>query len=548
LKHLYGLLVFLAGLAGTAPASADSVPLTDGDIAKLFAGGLSFVSEGKTYDLRFVFTDDGDWTVSRPGADDNFGTWKISDGAVCLNVQGPILEWRGFHTRPRCRPVFRDGQTLYWTDQRERMRLENPTDLARIVDIPARPTQTAEAPSRSVSTPVDTATLRQEQEMLRQQAELERQRIEAQKRELEMMRLALEKERLQQQQRSLQQQQAAIPPTAVPVATQPDTIPPVIVTETSLETKSDRLALTGVVMDDRQLSRVEIDGKKVAVDTGNGGFSVEKTVAVGVNRFHLAAFDSAGNKSEQFVTVTRLRNIPDIAFGEFHALVIGIDEYESLPKLKTALSDARAVAEKLKVDYGYKVRLLENPTRDDIIDALDDYRDRLKEDDNLLIYYAGHGWLDKESNRGYWLPLGAKADRRSRWFSNASLTDALQAMQAKHVMVVADSCYSGTLTRSITVPPVRNPDYITRMAEKRTRVVLSSGGLEPVSDSGGGNHSVFAEQFLQALEENQGVLDGTQLFEHVRHRVVLNANQTPEYSDIRMAGHEGGDFLFVRRN
>jgi hypothetical protein len=85
------------------------------------------------------------------------------------------------------------------------------------------------------------------------------------------------------------------------------------------------------------------------------------------------------------------------------------------------------------------------------------------------------------------------------------------------------------------------------MAKIRTRVVLSSGGLEPVSDSGGGKHSVFAAQFLNALRNNKDVLDGTQLFDHVRRRVVLNADQTPQYSDIRRAGHEGGDFLFVRK-
>ena len=66
-------------------------------------------------------------------------------------------------------------------------------------------------------------------------------------------------------------------------------------------------------------------------------------------------------------------------------------------------------------------------------------------------------------------------------------------------------------------------------------------------DSGGGAHSVFAAQFLKALDDNEGVMDGTQLFERIRHTVVLNADQTPEYSDIRKAGHEGGDFLFVRR-
>ena len=77
---------------------------------------------------------------------------------------------------------------------------------------------------------------------------------------------------------------------------------------------------------------------------------------------------------------------------------------------------------------------------------------------HLLIYYAGHGWLNEESNRGYWLPADAKPNRRSRWMSNATLTDTLKTLQAKHVMVVADSCYSGTRTRSANVG-LRSGDY-----------------------------------------------------------------------------------------
>jgi len=77
--------------------------------------------------------------------------------------------------------------------------------------------------------------------------------------------------------------------------------------------------------------------------------------------------------------------------------------------------------------------------------------------------------------------------------------------------------------------------------------VLSSGGVEPVLDAGGGRHSVFAKAFLEALEENRDVLDGQGLFARIRRPVVLNSPQTPEYSDIRLAGHDGGDFLFVRR-
>ncbi len=233
--------------------------------------------------------------------------------------------------------------------------------------------------------------------------------------------------------------------------------------------------------------------------------------------------------------------------GSYHALVIGNNDYKDLPKLKTAVSDAESVAQVLKSSYGFEVRLLRNATRADIIIALDDYRKTLTEDDNLLIYYAGHGILDYSSERGYWLPVDASPDTQVSWVSNATITDTLKAMSAKHVMLVVDSCYSGTLTRSVK-PTLRSPDYLKRMVQKRARVVLTSGGLEPVVDGGGGDHSVFAKAFIDALQSTTDFIDGTELFLNIRRPVMLNAAQTPEYSDIRLSGHDGGDFVFVRRD
>ena len=94
----------------------------------------------------------------------------------------------------------------------------------------------------------------------------------------------------------------------------------------------------------------------------------------------------------------------------------------------------------------------------------------------------------------------------------------------------------------------RPPGYAARLTRLRSRTVLSSGALEPVADSGGGGHSVFAKAILNVLRGNAALIDGTQLFAKVRQQVRLNAEQTPQYQNIRMAGHEvGGDFLFVRR-
>lgn len=240
-----------------------------------------------------------------------------------------------------------------------------------------------------------------------------------------------------------------------------------------------------------------------------------------------------------------------LSYGTFHALILGNVAYQFLPTLGTAANDAAAVAKLLQNEYGFNVTLLKNATRTQIIDAFDQLRDQLAENDNLVIYYAGHGKIDRESDRGYWLPVDAAENRRAQWISNAYITDTLKAINAKRVMVIADSCYSGTLTRStqrgVKVTPHAH-NYLSQILSKKTRTVLTSGGLEPVIDTGSDGHSVFANAFLNALRKNAAVIDGTQLFGEIREQVLLNAPQTPQYSNIRFAGHEvGGDFVFVRK-
>ena len=232
--------------------------------------------------------------------------------------------------------------------------------------------------------------------------------------------------------------------------------------------------------------------------------------------------------------------------GKYYALVIGNNQYQALTNLETASNDARVIGKLLEDEYGFRVTTLIDATRGDILARMAELRRDLGPEDSLLIYYAGHGWFDEGTRRGYWLPVDATESDPSNWISAADLTDTLRAMSANHVMVVADSCYSGSLTRGLRIE-TRDDAYIRRLASKRARVVLTSGGLEPVTDSGGGGHSVFARAFIDSLEENTGVLEGVAVFNRIRKPVVLGADQTPEYGDIRFAGHEGGDFLFIRK-
>jgi len=237
--------------------------------------------------------------------------------------------------------------------------------------------------------------------------------------------------------------------------------------------------------------------------------------------------------------------------GRYYALVIGNNAYTSVPKLKTAEADAREVAALLRDSYGFETKLLLNATRQQIMSAFSSYRRTLAPDASLLIYYAGHGVNDKDADKAYWLPVDAEPDDQSNWIIADEITTALKVIPARHVLVISDSCYSGTLTRGLSdaLPrPTEREQFLQRMAAGRSRTLMASGGDEPVADGGGGGHSIFAGALLRGLKEmDKGQFTASELFRyHVQEPVAGRANQTPEYNPLRNSGHESGDFIFER--
>jgi septal ring factor EnvC (AmiA/AmiB activator) len=265
----------------------------------------------------------------------------------------------------------------------------------------------------------------------------------------------------------------------------------------------------------------------------------------------------AGGASTPIVGKAHFSRVGKLAvtMGDYHALVIGNNDYRNFSTLVTAVHDARETERLLREKYRFKTKLLLNADRYTILSALNELRETLDEDDNLLIYYAGHGKLDESSELGYWLPVDAEQDNSINWISNKVITDILNVIQAKHVLVVADSCYAGTLTQTpiarvqADVPDDVRAEWIKIMAETRARITLTSGGVEPVLDGGGGRHSVFAKAFLGALRDNDGVLEGYTLYSRVLEVMASQSSlpaqsQMPQYAPIHLAGHESGEFFF----
>jgi hypothetical protein len=312
-----------------------------------------------------------------------------------------------------------------------------------------------------------------------------------------------------------------------------------------LVTEAPEIDIAGRVSDASAIADLLLNERPIKF-RADGSFRVRQPLKVGINKFAFVAIDEWGNRTNE--TIDILRKQLDLDLGEYHALVIGNNDYGDMPQLKTAVADAEAISQVLQDRYGFTVTTLINATRFDMIGAMGELRANLSYDTNLLVYYAGHGIVDPVTERGYWLPVDAHQGNSANWVSNDDITDMLKAIPARHILVIADSCYSGTLVRAAPINLETWEDrhnWLKRIVEKRSRTALASGGLEPVADAGSDGHSVFAAALLTALRENSEIVEAQALFAPVRKTVVLNADQTPVYSDIRLAGHDGGDFIFA---
>ncbi len=268
-------------------------------------------------------------------------------------------------------------------------------------------------------------------------------------------------------------------------------------------------------------------------------------------------------------TVTRIRGeskrtavqFEDLEFGKYYALIIGNQNYDAIEDLSTPHSDSLRTKEILERDYGFEATVLLDADNANIMRAINDLDAKLGENDNLLIFYAGHGSRISTGDyeAGYWLPVNAGPPPDDTfWVSNEFVTRHLARFRAKRVMVVADSCYAGLLSNApgylfMGQNADYSIDYVRYKLPKKSRLLISSGGDAPVLDNYGKGHSLFARAFIEVLEQSEGLITGPELFLKVRTVVAERAqrsglSQVPEFKAIKGAGHEVGDFFLVKNS
>lgn len=234
-------------------------------------------------------------------------------------------------------------------------------------------------------------------------------------------------------------------------------------------------------------------------------------------------------------------------FGTYHALFIAVEDYAdpSVNKLDNPVRDAAQLQKTLTTYYNFapqNVVFLKNPTKKDVFAALSKLRTVVKETDNLLIFYAGHGYWDTDMEKGYWLPADAERDLPTNWIANEDITGYLRAIKSKHSLLVSDACFSGGIFK--TRDAFAGQRAVEEVYKMTSRKAITSGTMTVVPDK-----SVFIQYLVKKLEENKDkYLSEEQLFSQFKTAVINNSpGQVPQFGTILNTGDEGGNFIFIRK-
>lgn len=247
--------------------------------------------------------------------------------------------------------------------------------------------------------------------------------------------------------------------------------------------------------------------------------------------------------------------VPDeLTFGDYYAFIIGIDQYSGKwAPLDNAVRDAKTIENTLRSAYQFdhfKTLYNDQATRENIVVELEWLMNNVKESDNLLIYYSGHGEFNQMMDEGFWVPVDATSSSTLALLSNNNLQSYLNGIKSKHTLLISDACFSGDIFRGSAIQKEfqDTPKYYREVNSMASRKAITSGGIEPVMDGGSDGHSIFAYWLLKTLNSNdRPYFDATELFQQIMIPVVNNSEQKPEFHPIKNTGDAGGQFIFRKK-
>jgi hypothetical protein len=312
----------------------------------------------------------------------------------------------------------------------------------------------------------------------------------------------------------------------------------------------DYISIKGIVVDDAGVRSLKINGIETPLKD-NGNFVLHLPLAMGDNFVNIETVDINENIAVKKFVITR-KNLDgeeyNVAKAKNFLFVVGINEYEHWHKLNNAVKDATDITSTLMSLYSFdfaNVTMLKNEqaTRSNIYKSLRSLIEQITPQDNLVIYYSGHGHFDELLNEGYWVPVDAKLGSSGDYLSNSDLLKIIGTINSQHTFLVADACFSGSLFSD------SKRGYTENVEKFKSRWGLASGRLEVVSDGSLNENSPFTATVIEFLKNNQKEKFAvSELIQYVKEKVSEKANQTPLGNPLKGAGDEGGEFVFYKKN
>jgi hypothetical protein len=254
-------------------------------------------------------------------------------------------------------------------------------------------------------------------------------------------------------------------------------------------------------------------------------------------------------KPQPAPAVAKAIDIPALAnTSAYHALLIAESDYtdNGIKNLAGTRTDMRKMYKLLVNNYNFSnsnTDTLVNATKVNILESLIQKANAMKENDNLFIFYAGHGQMIKHedgSEEGFLVPVDAGKNKTSSYISSDDLVRTIKYSKAKHILFVADACFAGGLFRDIAADA---PEPVAEAYKDKSRKLLASGNRQAVPDE-----SEFIEYLRLALQENkQKYITAEQLIDSFKNQYKTTTHLQLQYYPIKNVDDLGGQFVFTRK-
>lgn len=235
-----------------------------------------------------------------------------------------------------------------------------------------------------------------------------------------------------------------------------------------------------------------------------------------------------------------------------YAILFATDKFDHFKDLVNPVFDAHSIAKELEERYGFIVEIVENPNQDDVMVKLREYAQKnYKPQDQLMVFFAGHGHYDDVYGEGYVVAKNSLVndEGKNTYISHNRIRNNINNIQCEHIFLVMDVCFGGTFDPVLAsarnvYEDTQDREYLIKKLSMKTRKYLTSGSKEYVSDGIVGQHSPFAMRFIEALKTNGGE-DRILILDEIKLKME-RLQTTPRFGFFG-DDEQGSDFVFVAR-